>query len=263
MNLLPTLTTGAISTRRLILATLGVGALVLGLCGWSCAAERQEAQHQAALAAETRRAQDAELREAEAKAAARAAGALAAQRERERDALQARLDALPPDPGPRPVDPDTTAPAALAELVGLGLQPVALGSPLAAGLTLPDTLTAIQWGREAQRVGPLVARLDAATALAQAQAGVSDARLLQVACLTTALGAADERAAAQERRADAAEALARYRGPLRPWRAGLMGAKGWDGRSYLGAYVGWSYRRVDLQVVQIGDRTALGAGWRW
>jgi hypothetical protein len=263
MNLLPRLPSGAINTRRLILAAVAVSALALGLCGWRCAAERQEAEHQAALAAETRRAQDAEQREAEAKAEARAAGAMAAQRERERDALQARLDALPRDPGPRPVDPGTAAPAALSELVGMGLHPVVLGSPLAAGLTLPDTLTAIQWGREAQRVGPLVERLDTATALARAQAGISDARLLQVAHLTTALGAADERATAQERRADAAEALARDRGPLRPWRAGLLGARDWQGRSYVGGYVGWSYRRVDLQVVQVGDRTALGAGWRW
>lgn len=47
MNLLPTLPTGAISTRRLILAALGVGALVLGLCTWSCAAERRAKAHTA------------------------------------------------------------------------------------------------------------------------------------------------------------------------------------------------------------------------
>ena len=47
MILLPLLPSGGISTRRLILAALGVGALVLGLCGWSCAAEHRSNAHTA------------------------------------------------------------------------------------------------------------------------------------------------------------------------------------------------------------------------
>ncbi len=47
MNLLPRLPSGVADTRRLILATVAVSALVLGLMGWSCAAERSTQKHTA------------------------------------------------------------------------------------------------------------------------------------------------------------------------------------------------------------------------
>lgn len=207
---------------------------------------RAAGERETAAKAETAVAKDAEAR------------ALAKARE-----AQARLDALPHDPGPRPVSPDAPVSLVVSELRGMGIAPVVLGENPALGMTLPDSRTVLFWGREAQRVGPLAARLEAATALAQAQAGVADTRLQQVASLTTALDAADLRASAQERRADSAEADLRRVGKLRPWTVGGLVAVDVDGRQHLGAYVSWSYRAVNVHAVFVNRTVAVGAGIRF
>ena len=108
MNLLPHLPSGGISTRRLILAALGVGALVLGLCGWSCAAEHRAKAHTAkAYTHQTARvvaAAEGAVYDQTAQAQAQEDAARAAEVARLRREL-ARLRASLPGP-------DSTAPAA-------------------------------------------------------------------------------------------------------------------------------------------------------
>ena len=233
---------------------------LIALAGW----QRQQVTEAKAAAAELQRSAAAAAQsEAVAKGQARENGERAAQYLQERDALQARMDALPKDPGPRPVDPSTTAQAALSELSVLGLHPAPLTDPLACGLTLPDALTTIHWGREAQRVGPLAARLETATALARAQEGAAGALLQQVAGLTTALGDADTRAAAQERRADQLDHALKVQGSPRNWTAGALLGMDTEGRKHLGAYVSWSYKAVDFHALTINNTAALGAGFRF
>lgn len=238
---------------RRLWRTVGVGALVVvGLV--ICAEALGEWRQGRRLQAESRRADDASSREAKAKTQTAAAKAVAAERTRERDALQHRLDSLPRDPGPRPVEPNAAMPVVVEGLRGLGLAPWVLGDDL--GLTLPDGRTVINWGREAQRVGPLAARLETSIALARAQEGVTDALLQQVAGLTTALGAADERSEAERRRADLAP-------KDRRWSAGALAGVDWTGTPRVGAYMSRSWGPLQAQVVVLGGQMALGGGMRW
>lgn len=216
-----------------------------------------EARSQARrIAEQTRRAQDAAQRETQAKTQAAAAGAVAAEWECTARALQAKLAALPTDPGPRPVPPDAGVPVVVDGLRGLGIAPVVLGADPALGLTLPDSRTVLFWGREAQRVGPLAARLEACTALAQAQEGASGALHLQVDRLTSALAACDEGRDAERRRAALVP-------KDRPWTAGVLVGVDPSGARHLGAYVSRAWGPVQVQALALGNRAALGLGWRW
>ena len=228
MNLLPLLPSGGISTRRLILATLGVGAIVLGLCGWSCAAERQAKAHTAkADTHQTARvvaAAEGAVYDQTAQAQAKDTQAAAAEVARLRREL-ARLRASLPGP-------DSTAPAA---------QPDA-AEPVSTTLDL----------------APLVAKYEELT---QAQDREISGLRAEVATLTRARDSWKRAAEEGGREALQLRAALAVRRPS--WAAGPMVARDWSGRTYAGAYVRFSCGPVDVQVAQIGDRTALGAGWRW
>lgn len=240
---------------------LGAVALVLiALAGWQ---RQQVTEAQAEARGLAGVAKEALQREAQSKAGASADATRAAEWERKAQAAQDRLDALPSDPGPRPVNPGSSAQAALSEMSGLGLRPAPLADPLACGLTLPDTLTTITWGREAQRVGPLAARLETSTALARALEGATGALHSQVSDLTAALGACDDRAAAEQRRADALDRALKAQGSPRNWTAGALLGLDTDGQKHLGAYVSWSYKAVDFHALTIHNTVALGAGYRF
>ena len=250
-------------------AALGMGLLLLGAVGglgylWGRRTSERESLALQAQAKALQEAADAARRDkAQAKAEAHAAGVLAAERGRQVARLQAQLAALPPDPGPRPVDPGTSAALALAELAGLGLRPVPLGDPLALGLTLPDTLQALKWGREAQRVPFLAARLGTLEQLVPALEGATGALHQQVASLTTAMEASDREAAAERRRAQALEGALRLRPISRPWAVGYLRGLDAQGRQHHGGYVAWSYMRLDAQVLHINGTTAAGLGVRF
>lgn len=254
---------------RPAVAALGVGLLLLGAVGglgylWGRRTSDRESLDLQAQAQALKEAADAARRDkAQAKAEAGAAGALAAERGRQVARLQAQLAALPPDPGPRPVDPGTPAAVALAELAGLGLRPVPLGDPLALGLTLPDTLTTLKWGREAQRIPFLAARLGTLEQLVPALEGATGALHQQVASLTTALEASDREATAERRRAQAFEGALRLRPVSRPWAVGYLRGLDLQGRQHHGGYIGWSYLRLDAQVLHINGTTAAGLGVRF
>lgn len=250
-------------------AVLGIGLLLLGAAVgggylWGRrASERESLALQAQAKALKEAADDARRDKAQATAEANAAGALAAERGRQVARLQAQLAALPPDPGPRPVDAGTPAAVALAELAGLGLRPVPLGDPLALGLTLPDTLTTLQWGREAQRIPFLAARLGTLEQLVPALEGATGALHQQVASLTTALEASDREVAAERRRAQALESALRLRPVSRPWAVGYLRGVDLQGRQHHGGYIAWSFSRLDAQLLHINGTTAAGVGIRF
>jgi type II secretory pathway pseudopilin PulG len=254
---------------RPAVAALGMGLLFLVAAGgggylWGRRTSERESLALQAQAQALQEAADAARRDkAQAQAEAHAAGVLAAERGRQVARLQAQLAALPPDPGPRPVDPGTSAALALAELAGLGLRPVPLGDPLALGLTLPDTLTTLKWGREAQRVPFLVSRLGTLEQLVPALEGATGALHQQVASLTTAMEASDREAAADRRRAQALEGALRLRPISRPWTIGYLRGLDAQGRQHHGAYLGWSYLRLDAQLIYINRTTAAGLGVRF
>lgn len=250
-------------------AALGAGLLLLGAAvgGGYLWGRRTSERESLALQAQAKALQeeaDAARRDnAQAQAKANAAGVLAAERGRQVARLQAQLAALPPDPGPRPVDPGTPAAVALAELAGMGIRPVPLGDPLAAGLTLPDVLQTLKWGREAQRIPFLAARLGTLEQLVPALEGATGALHQQVASLTTALDASDREATAERRRAQAYEGALRLRPASRPWAVGYLRGLDLQGRQHHGGYVAWSYLRLDAQVIHINGTTAAGVGIRF
>lgn len=190
------------------------------------------------------------------KAELSAAKALAEERGREVQRLKGLLASLPADPGPAPVPPDLKPEPLLAELESLGLHPVRLGDPLAVGLTLPDGITTLEWGRQALRVGPLSARVEAYGALVSAQEGENTALHLSLTASGKALEAADRRAALLSRELD-------RRGPVRPWSAGLLAGVDLTGGRRWGAYVSRSFGPVDVQAVVLGNQVALGGGIRF
>lgn len=223
------------------------GAVVLILIAAASWQQRRYTQARAEAQAEREVSRAALQRETQAKAQA-------TEWKLKAESIQAHLNTLPADPGPRPIDPSASVLVVAAELRGLGLTPALLGDGL--GLTLPDARTTVNWGREAQRVGPLAARLETTTALAQALHS-------QASDLTTALGACDERAASEQRRADALDRALRATGAPRNWTAGLLVGMDTDARRHLGAYVGWSYKAVHVQAITINNTVALGAGYRF
>jgi len=200
--------------------------------------------------------QDASKREAEAKRDRDQYAALAADRGSVVEQLQAKLARLSAIPEPKPVDSGVSNPVTLAELAKLGLHPVGLPAPLVVGLDHEDAIATINWGLEAQQMGRLVERLDTCQALNQAQEGEKTALLRQVDSLTTALNVCDERAMAQAGQAKGLEVP-------RPWRIGFLAGRDLDDRNHIGAYVGWSYKALDLQVIAINKTAALGAGFRF
>ncbi len=223
------------------------GAVVLALIAAASWQQRRYAVAVAQAEAEKEVARAALQRETQAKAQA-------AEWKLKAESIQTHLDTLPPDPGPRPIDPSASVLVVADGLRSLGIAPVLLGDGL--GLTLPDARTTVNWGREAQRVGPLVARLETTTALALALHS-------QASDLTTALGACDERAASEQRRADALDRALKATGAPRNWTAGLLVGVDTDARRHLGAYVGWSYKAVHVQAITINNTVALGAGYRF
>jgi hypothetical protein len=205
----------------------------------------------------------AKQRETQATACADASGVLAAKWEREYGDLKSKFTALPPDPGPHPVPPNVPAEDIIRELHGLGLAPVRVGDSVALGLSLPDARTTLGWGREAQRVGPLAERLDVCMALTRAQEGATGALHSQVDGLQSALLACDDRATAEQRRADASQDALRRTGTPRNWSVGLLVGLDTQAQRHLGAYVGYSYRAVEVKALFINNTGALGAGIRF
>jgi len=208
------------------------------------------------MAQERRRVSDAEARESQAKASAKASGELAEDRLREVERLRGQLASRPTPPPAEPVAPDASAADVAAGLSGLGLRPVLLGGDPALGLNLPDGRTILGWGREVQRVPPLVARLETLEQLAQAQEGATSALHRQAADLAAALKASDEGREAERR-------IARRLAPDRPWAAGLLVGVDTTGTRRLGAYASRSWGPAQFQVVVMGNQAAIGGGFRF
>ena len=49
----------------------------------------------------------------------------------------------------------------------------------------------------------------------------------------------------------------------RPWALGYLRGVDAQGRQHHGGYIGWSYLRLDAQVVHINGTTAAGLGFRF
>lgn len=205
---------------------------------------------------ETRRAEDAIKREAKAKTQAAEAGRLASVRLDEVERLRQELGKRPVPPPPDPVDPNASAVSVAGDLQGLGLRPVLLGEDPALGLALADGRTVLTWGRQAQRVPPLVARLETLEELGRAQTSAAEALRLQVSGLGTALAACDEGRDAERQRA---KSLA----PDRPWSVGLLVGIDTTGTRRVGAYVSRAWGPIHVQGVVLGNQAALGAGFRF
>lgn len=167
----------------------------------------------------------------------------------EADALRGKLAGLPKDPGHRPVPSNASAPVVVRGLVGLGVNPVPDRADV--NLTLKDGRTVLGWGYEAQRVGPLVARLETTTALAEAQERENDALRDRGDHLESAVKAADAQV----------EALIRMQD--RRWSAGLLMNLDLSGRRRFGGYASRNIGRIQALAVVEQDRASIGAGWRW
>jgi hypothetical protein len=233
-----------------LLLLLGVAAGLGYFSGWR-AADRSDQ----ILALEGER--DAAKRaRAQALESAAEAGRLAEARGQEVIRLRAQFRNLPQDPGPRPVDPDATSAALVAELGGLGIRAALLDAPLALGLTLGDGRTVLFWGREARRIPFLAARLGTLEELALAQEGATGALHQQVADLTTAYRSCEVQLETERR-------LARLKASDRPWSAGALLGFDPSGQRHLGAYVSRSWGPIQVQVAIVGDRAAVGGGIRF
>lgn len=205
---------------------------------------------------ERRRADHATQREATAKASAKAALDLAEERLREVGRLRGELGKHPAPPPAEPVAPDASTAVVAGGLSGLGLHPVLLGADPALGLNLPDGRTVLSWGREAQRVPPLVVRLETLERLAQAQEGATGALHQQAADLAVALRACDEGREAERK-------LAQRLVPIRPWSFGILTGIDTAGTRRVGAYASRSWGPVQVQVVVLGNQAAIGGGLRF
>ena len=206
---------------------LGVVLVVLGCVVWGAYTFGRRSVD---VDTETRRADDATKRETQAKTQAAEAGHLAAVRLDEVERLRQELGKRPVPLPPEPVAPDASAVSVAGGLQSLGLRPVLLGEDPALGLVLADGRTVLTWGRQAQRVPPLVSRLETLEELGRAQTSAAEALRLQVSGLGTALAACDEGREAERRRA---QALA----PDRPWTVGILMGVDTAGTRRVGAYV--------------------------
>lgn len=218
------------------------------------AAERQAAVHLG-------RADAAAEREAQAKAAKAAADQLVRQREAEILALHAQLAQHPAPPPARPVPPDAPAGLVVAELQGLGLAPRLLPDGLA--LSLPDGRTTLGWGREAQRVPQLAARLGILEELTRAQADQAEASRRRGEAADQAIAEADARADAQERRAEALQRAIDLRPRWRPSAAGVIVGVDSTGSRHLGAYATHAWGPLEVGALYINRTAGLTAAIRF
>jgi hypothetical protein len=254
----------------ILLGALTLTAIVGGLYGAHQSAAKAAALHRAAIAeGEARASQQAETQAKAERAAAQQVAATQLQRVAD---LERQLAQHPAPPPAQPVPPDAPAALVVAGLSGLGLHPRLLGEavkdslttePLALGLTLPDARTTLQWGREAQRVPPLAARLGALEALAQAQEGATSALLQRADAADRATSAADARADAEHRRAEALQQALHLTPVDRPWTAGLLVGLDTTGTRRAGAYLSRSWGPIHAQVVVLGNTAAVGGGIRF
>jgi uncharacterized protein HemX len=252
-----------------VAACIGALLLVAGLSAWGgyvqgCRAGEDELQRTVAVAEQQKgRADAAEEREAQTKAQKALAQQVAEERGREVARLRAERDALPADPGPSALPADASLPVVAADLRSLGLAPGLLGGALPLGLSLGDGRTVAGWGREAQRVPVLRARLDATEALSAAQEGQILALQTQAQAGDAALADCDEGRLAERRRADAFEEALRRKPSERHWSLGGLVGVDFEGRRHLGAYGTWSWRAVQAHALYINRTAALGGGFRF
>ena len=249
-------TKAAILLGALTLAALGGGAF-----GVHQAKGKAAALHQAAIAeGERNAAQQAETQAKADKTAAQQVAAAQLQRVAE---LEHQLAQHPMPPPAQPVPPDASADLVVAGLQGLGLHPKPLGGDLALGLDLPDSRTTLTWGREAQRVPPLAARLEALETMTTAQEGATGALLQRADAADRASAAADARADAEHRRAEALQRALHLTPVDRPWSAGLLTGLDTNGVRRAGAYLSRSWGPIQAQIVVLGNTAAIGGGVRF
>ena len=170
--------------------------------------------------------------------------------------LEAVLVQHPIPPKARPVPINATAQEVASGFTELGLKPIVQLGDYPLGFLLADGRTALGWGREALRVPGLEAR----------GAALEDLHAADVAVLSKtseALSAADARAEAETRRADASDkALAKA--PLdKPWSVGLLTGYDTTGARKFGAFATGAYGPIQGQVMILGNSAAIGAGFRF
>ena len=170
--------------------------------------------------------------------------------------LEAALAQHPAPPKAKPVPADATAQEVASGLTALGVKPLVQAGDYPLGLRLPDGRAVLGWGREALRVPGLEARGAALDELHTADVAV-------LSKTNDALSAADTRATAESKRADASDkALAKA--PLdKPWAVGLLTGYDTTGARKFGAYVNGSYGPVQGQIIVLGNSAAIGAGFRF
>lgn len=249
----------------ILLGALALAALGAGAFGVHQSRAKADALQQAAIAqGEAHAAQQAE---AQAKADRAAAQQVAAEQLRHVADLERQLAQRPMPAPAQPVPPDASADLVVAGLQGLGLHPQLLGSGLAPdlsiGLTLPDSRTTLSWGRESQRVPALAARLETLEALRQAQEGATSALLQRAEAGDRATAAADARADAEHRRAEALQQALHLTPVDRPWSAGLLVGLDTTGTRRAGAYLSRSWGPIQAQIVVLGNTAAVGGGIRF
>lgn len=247
-------TKAAIFLGSLILAALGGMAF-----GLHQSRAKATALHQAAVfEGEAHAAQQSET---QAKADRAAALQLVAQRDSEVAHLRAQVAAHPTPEPTEPVSPNAPVSAVVVGLQSLGLHPQVLGEGLA--LNLPDSRTALTWGREFLRVPGLNARIGALEDLSSAQVQQAEAQRQQQAATDRALAFADARADAQAHRADNLQRAIDLTPRVRPWAPGVLWGVDSTGVRHLGAYLAGSWGPVQGQIIYINRTAAIGAGIRF
>lgn len=247
-------------------ASILLGALALAAMSGGAFGLVQRYQKQAAIVEAQRQASIAEkagAAEAIHKAARAAAEQQAQAALQDVARLKTQVAAHPVPPAAEPVPADASAGVVVAGLQSLGLTPEPIQAPLAVGLTLPDGRTVLQWGREAQRIPPLVARLGALETLAQAQEGATSALLRQQAATDQALTAADTRADAQQRRAELLQRAIDLTPRWRPTAAGVIYSMDATGARHLGAIITRTWGPIEVGALYLNNQAGVIAAYRF